>query len=149
MVPRVVTFGNIGWNPPQVWCRGLWTRAGKRGRVLDVRRARKEYRLKKQAFLVALEEAKSPTPLGEASKLKLEALAIYGKWCVDCHNEDPVSLELDHTENDGKSHRYEISGGKAGEDFYRALKRKKWPDAHLETVCKRCHNIRTAQRRIR
>ena len=117
--------------------------------MLDVNPAKKAKRLQKQAFLIALEEAKSPTPRREASALKLAALEAYGKHCVDCHNEDPASLELDHINDDGKAHRREVSNGRAGEDFYRKLKQQKWPDAHLETVCKRCHNIRTAQRRIK
>jgi hypothetical protein len=86
-----------------------------------------------------------------ASVLKLEALTHYGDTCVGCGESEPGQLSLDHLENNGHRHRLLISRGRAGAEFYRALKKLGWPNKEpykMETVCHDCHTTRTAERAI-
>ena len=85
-----------------------------------------------------------------ASSLKLEALTHYGDSCDGCGEKEPSKLQLDHTENNGHQHRLLISRGRAGADFYRALKKLGWPQKEpylLTTLCHDCH-VTTTQTRI-
>jgi hypothetical protein len=85
-----------------------------------------------------------------ASSLKLEALTHYGDSCVGCGETAPGELQLDHVHTNGHQHRLLISKGRAGADFYRALKKKGWPNKEpyiMEVVCYDCHLTRTQARR--
>jgi hypothetical protein len=85
-----------------------------------------------------------------ASDLKIEAVAAYGGSCVGCGDETAAQLQLDHIYNNGQSHRASISRGRAGADFYRALKKKGWPNKEpyvMELRCYDCHLTVTQKRR--
>lgn len=85
-----------------------------------------------------------------ASQLKTEAVSAYGGCCVGCGTTDAGQLQLDHVNNNGHQHRLHISRGRAGADFYRALKKKDWPNKEpylLQLLCHDCHTTTTAERR--
>lgn len=85
-----------------------------------------------------------------ASPMKLEAVAAYGGSCVGCASEEASQLQLDHVKNNGHQHRLLISKGRAGADFYRALKKEGWPSGGnfpIELRCFDCHVTVTATRR--
>ena len=87
-----------------------------------------------------------------ASDLKLEALPHYGDSCVGCGESGAAQLSLDHLEGNGHQHRLLISKGRAGAEFYRALRDRGWPNAEpylLEVACHDCHTTRTSTRAMR
>lgn len=87
---------------------------------------------------------------GKTHPLKVEAMEAYGGKCK-CGQDDVTQLQLDHVNDNGHQHRLYISKGRAGMDFYRALKKRKWPNKEpylLEVVCFDCHVTTTADRRL-
>jgi len=61
--------------------------------------------------------------------------------CQHCTIQDPRVLTLDHTANDGASFRrkHRIKGG---DDFYRYLKRRGFPDLGLQVLCFSCNQAK-------
>jgi len=77
--------------------------------------------------------------------IKAEVMAHYGGRCVCCGVADLVFLTIDHPAGDGAAHRREIFGesvGRAGERFYRWLRRNGWP-AGYRVLCWNCQHATT------
>jgi hypothetical protein len=85
-----------------------------------------------------------------SSKLKAEVMAAYGGACSRCGTEETSQLQLDHVENNGHQHRLLVSKGRAGIDFYKALKKADFPNREpykMDVVCFDCHVTTTTERR--
>ncbi len=107
--------------------------------------AKRRYRAEKALFLERLKQAvKAGEPIPRYPKHKDHVLKAYGEECANCSSRE--NLEIHHKLNNGKQHRLLISKGRAGNDFYAALKRRGYPNREpylLEVLCKKCHKVHT------
>lgn len=75
-------------------------------------------------------------------EVKTQAITEYGGQCACCGISDLVFLTIDHPDGDGAAHRRAIFGdsvGRAGERFYRWLRREGWPTG-FRVLCWNCQH---------
>jgi hypothetical protein len=112
-------------------------------------RAKKARRVQRQHYRRVTQREEVPVKK-DVSLLKIRTFMAYGVRCAYCGTNEVARLQLDHIENNGHTHRLLISGGRAGEDFYRALEKRGFPNEEpykMEPVCDRCHVAVTTTRR--
>lgn len=73
-------------------------------------------------------------------ELREQVVRGYGGCCVNCGEDDPNVLELDHVANDGGKHRRETSG--PGNRMYAWAVENGFP-ARLQLLCASCHLAKT------
>lgn len=73
-------------------------------------------------------------------EIRERAFQGYGGRCVCCGEDDINTLELDHVNNDGSSHRKELGG--AGASTYAWAIDNGFPD-RLQLLCGSCHRAKT------
>lgn len=74
--------------------------------------------------------------------IKTEVIGHYGESCACCGEDRLVFLTIDHPEGNGAAHRRELFGdsiGRAGERFYRWLKRNGLPTGY-RVLCWNCQH---------
>jgi hypothetical protein len=75
-------------------------------------------------------------------RMKAEAIAQYGGYCVCCGETEPLFLNLEHTDGNGKQHRLEV-GVTGGVRFYDWRKKRGWPtEPRLRVMCWNCNCAR-------
>jgi hypothetical protein len=72
--------------------------------------------------------------------LRDRVLAAYGGKCACCGESTPEFLAIDHTLNDGASHRKEIGSG--GRSIYRWLEANNFPQDRFRLLCHNCNQSR-------
>lgn len=70
-------------------------------------------------------------------RLRLEVLAAYGGKCQCCNESNAIFLTIDHTNNDGATHRKKIGGG--GGQIYWWLKQNGYPKKGFQILCYNCN----------
>lgn len=69
--------------------------------------------------------------------LRVRVLTEYGGACVCCGERTPEFLSIDHTNNDGESHRREL--GAYGRSIYRWLEQNGYPKDRFQLLCHNCN----------
>ena len=120
------------------------------------REASKRHYQKHRVKLLALQKVRRSTPESKAkrkkfgrtrkqyrTKLRHDALDLYGAICVKCHCKDKRFLDFDHVNNDGKKQRK-----KYGNDtrFYKYLIENKPND--IQVLCMNCNWKKTRKYKI-
>jgi len=74
---------------------------------------------------------------------KIEIISEYGGRCACCGETESIFLNIDHIDNNGSSHRKELSkktGLKmTGSNFYRWLKKQGYPKDNYQILCFNCN----------
>lgn len=68
--------------------------------------------------------------------LKKETLEAYGNKCVCCGETEPIFLNLDHINNDGKQHRKKLQTTLSLQVW---LKKNNWPKGIIQILCFNCN----------
>lgn len=72
-------------------------------------------------------------------RLKIEIFEAYGgAICVNCGEDFPNVLALDHINDDGHLHR---KAGLRGQQVYRMLKKQGWPPGY-QVLCHNCNTLK-------
>jgi hypothetical protein len=77
--------------------------------------------------------------------LRKECLEHYGgtpSKCACCGEDIFQFLVIDHIEGRGNAHRRKYTNGRAGTDFYRWLKKNKFPKG-FQVLCHNCNNAKS------
>jgi hypothetical protein len=79
---------------------------------------------------------KKPAKTGQYRQLRLQAIAELGGHCIECGNDDPRVLHIDHVNGDGKildgRNRAGITAGRI----------RRFPGVY-QLLCANCHSIKT------
>ena len=95
-----------------------------------------KYRKKRKSYYQTLGKAYYYKWKLEYKKKVLEA---YGDRCACCAETSPIFLTVDHINNDGASHRRELSGSrKSGTWFYKWLMNNNFPSG-FQILCWNCN----------
>jgi len=68
--------------------------------------------------------------------LRRETIAEYGGCCACCGEREPIFLDLDHINNDGKDHRREVGNTTV---LMLRLKAEGWPKDRVQLLCSNCN----------
>lgn len=81
-------------------------------------------------------------------QLKLEMIEAYGGACIDCGEEDPIVLTLDHINDDAhiEIEEYGINN-RGGHKHYARLKKEGWPKERFQLLCCNCNARKEHMRR--
>ena len=71
--------------------------------------------------------------------LRAELIAAYGGACECCGESEPIFLDVDHPNNDGKAHRAETGNSQR---MMVSLKREGWPKRRVRLLCCNCNQGR-------
>ncbi len=69
---------------------------------------------------------------------KVEVMAAYGGKCACCGETEIAFLSIDHKRDNGADHRREIKST-GGEDFYRWLRERGYPQDDFQCLCMNCN----------
>lgn len=88
-----------------------------------------------------------------ARQIKLEVMLHYGPGCAECGESDPDMLNLDHVNNDGKTHRVTRHNGQGSStNLYRKVRMAGFPNpykgCYLQVLCAN-HNLKKQIRYLR
>lgn len=70
-----------------------------------------------------------------------EVLRVYGGKCACCGESHPSFLGIDHIDGNGNQHRRTHTNGRAGDAFYRWLKKYDYPNG-FRILCWNCNMAR-------
>ena len=79
-------------------------------------------------------------------RMRLEMVEAFGGKCVECREDDPLVLVLDHIENDAKDDRAQ-NKHKGGYKLYMHLRRNGWPKGRHQLLCHNCNFRKEYMRR--
>lgn len=71
----------------------------------------------------------------DRARLKLDAIAAFGRKCQCCGENHPYFLSLDHIKNDGNTHRESLNE----QQIYREARREGWPKDKYQMLCMNCN----------
>lgn len=127
-----------GWEGTQKRC----PKCNKEDRAAWVEANRDRHNKQVRDHRASQGEARLIRERATTARIKAEVMAAYGGACVCCGESALVFLTIDHPEQNGAAHRREIFGtsvGRAGERFYRWLRRNGWP-AGYRILCWNCQH---------
>lgn len=78
-------------------------------------------------------------------KIKLEMVEAFGGECLECGEDDPIVLVLDHIKDDGHIDRK--NGIEGGFKLYQQLKKLGWPKDRHQLLCHNCNFKKEYKRR--
>lgn len=136
-------------SPPSCVRHGTWTGGQKRCPTCNREnlarwRAQNPERIREaqRAYKLANRERVAANARIRTQLIKAEVIDHYGGSCACCGESQLVFLTIDHPEGNGAAHRRAIFGdsvGRAGERFYRWLKRNGLP-AEFRVLCWNCQH---------
>jgi len=108
------------------------------------RRTSDYYHARSEAISVRRQELHTPERKREIAELvkrghyqkRLKIIEYYGGKCSCCGESEPLFLEIDHINNDGKEHRNRIGGG--GRSIILWIIKNNFPDT-VQLLCSNCN----------
>jgi hypothetical protein len=77
-------------------------------------------------------------------KIRAEMIEAYGGKCSACGIDNPVVLDIDHKDNNGRADR---KRGMWGWRLYRWLKKNNYPTDNFQLLCRNCNWIKHMETR--
>lgn len=77
------------------------------------------------------------------AEIREQVITSYEGQCVCCGQTNRKYLQLDHINNDGKTHRAVLSSSGRGGGLYAWAKRNNYPN-NLQLLCANCHQAKTS-----
>lgn len=168
---QLLDGGEFYWNPSQngysSWCKvcistrkkdaiesrklaGLCSRLSCSNTVTEGQGACDEHNAVRRAARIANPALHRATDRRAHFKLKMDAFNAYGGPKCTCCNESEIKfLTIDHINNNGASHRKEITAGKnknhkgSGYKLYQWLRKNDYPPG-FRVLCFNCNSVRGA-----
>jgi len=80
-------------------------------------------------------------------KNKIKVIDAYGGSCVSCGEKDPLVLNVDHIENDGKNHVGSTGRRVTGNSLYSHIIKENFPTHRFQILCANCNQRKEWLRR--